>query len=99
MRYDNVLFFATIFEVTAINKKFSDSLIGFEISCGETSNSTSGVDPVFQMEPYTHDDLTWYLEVEREKPCLYINSSQLDFRRRIYNVNMLEKICLEMVRM
>lgn len=99
MRYDDVLLFATVFEVTAIHKLFSNKPISFEMSCGANADADdSGSNRLSDMEPYTHDDCTWYLDIEHEKPCLYISSPRLDFRRRMYNTNMLEKICIETVR-
>lgn len=101
MKYDSVLFFVTIFEVTAIHKKFSDKPISFEITCGGGTNLGEGegeINRTSEMDPYTHDRCTWYLEIEYEKPCLNACSSWLDFRRRMYNANMLEKICLDVVR-
>lgn len=77
---------------------FSNKLISFEISCGANENSDDNLRCLTEMEPYTHENSTWYLEIEHEKPCLYICAPWLDFRRRMYNSNMLEKICFELVR-
>lgn len=100
MKYDNVLFFATVFEVTAIHKKFCDKPISFEIGCGAKGQDDGDgeANRITEKEPYTHDSCTWYLEIEHEKPCSSVRMTCLDFRRRIYNANMLEKIAIEMVR-
>lgn len=101
MKYDNILFFATIFEATAIHKKFSDKPINFVMSCGANANKGEGdaeTNRTLELDPYTHDRCTWYLEIEREKPCLNVCTSWLDFRRRMYNANMLEKISIDMVK-
>lgn len=99
-----MLLFASIFDVTAINKKFSDKPISFEISFGPVPKQKSHPEgperhKTSALQALTHDKRNWYLKFTQEKPCLSVISSWPDFRRRMYNTNMIEKIAQKMVKL
>lgn len=89
-----------------INKKYNDKSISFEVNVGPPlkpnlkshpdgpqKNRTSG------LQPKTHDKIYWYLPIDKEKPCLSIISQWPDFRRRMYNSNMISNIADQLVKL
>lgn len=102
--YENVLLFASILDVTVINKKYNDKSISFEVNIGPPQKPNLKSHPdgpeknrTSALQPKTHDKIYWYLPIEKEKPCLSIISQWPDFRRRMYNSNMITNIAVELV--
>lgn len=103
MKYDNVLLFTSVFEVTAINKKLNDKAISFEINFGpiiskKTHPEGPGRNKTSALHPKSLDKGNWYLPYTQEKPSLSILSAWPDFRKRMYNANLIDKIAQKMVK-
>lgn len=50
-------------------------------------------------KPMTHDRLYYFMPYWDDKPCLYVRSVWPDYRRRMYNSNVIGKIVEKLVRM
>lgn len=49
-------------------------------------------------KPLSKTKQFWYLSLEEQKPCLRISTVYPDFRRRLYNANMIFRIVIELKR-
>ncbi|XP_076663862.1 otoferlin isoform X3 [Andrena cerasifolii] len=57
-----------------------------EVLCGSWQSTTSAC------KPMTHDKIYYFLPYWDDKPCLHVRSSWPDYRRRMYNSNIISKI-------
>jgi len=48
-------------------------------------------------KPMTHDKIYYFLPYWDDKPCLHVRSTWPDYRRRMYNSNIISKIIDKMV--
>lgn len=100
------MLFATIFDASLINKKYSDKPISFEIILGNDllliEDTGESGDSVFtnktsKIIPETAEGHYWYLNFMEQFPCLHLLSTWPDYRKRMYICNMINKITDELV--
>lgn len=101
-QYENVVLFATIFEVSSINRKYSEKPISFRLSCGPVRPSDeSGDKTTMSLSPPLRPKITnknySFLPIEENKPCLALTLPLPDLRKRMYNFNLLSKMSKELV--
>lgn len=63
-----------------------------------TSDSASWQSTTTPTKPMTHDKLYYFLPYWDNKPCMHIRSVWSDYRRRMYNSNIIDKIAEKFVR-
>ncbi|XP_066151146.1 otoferlin [Euwallacea fornicatus] len=103
--FEETLLFATIFEANCISRKYHGRHISFRITFGDVTtqmpigdtfefehpaNATLGAKPLKSGKDF------YYMDYGDEKPCMRIKSTRPDFRKRMYNSNMIEKISREL---
>jgi len=49
------------------------------------------------VKPMTHDRLYYFLPYWDDKPCMYVRSVWPDYRRRMYNSNLIARIIEKLV--
>lgn len=64
----------------------------------ETVTSDSWQSTTIPMRPMTHDKLYYFLPYWDNKPCMHVRSVWPDYRRRMYNSNVIAKIADKLVR-
>lgn len=67
----------------------ADETARWQLGCNRGSSWHSTTNPA---KPMTHDRLYYYLPYWDDKPCVHVRSIWPDYRRRMYNSNMIGKI-------
>lgn len=100
LKYENVVLFAAIFDVSSIIKKFSDKNISFRLACGpiqEENEDRSSTAVTTSIKPKMFSKNYSFLQIDEDKPCVSLNLNLPDIRQRMYNYNLLIKILSELV--
>lgn len=62
-----------------------------------TSESISWQSTTTPIKPMTHDRIYYFLPYWDDKPCMHVRSLWPDYRRRMYNSNIIHKIMDKLV--
>ncbi|XP_044745951.1 otoferlin-like [Coccinella septempunctata] len=97
-------FFIVIFESSALDKRF-DGKISYRVSIGNTDKEEEYGSSQNSINKYISDKIdvrkinrnSYYSVIRERKPLLTLSVDLMDFRKRLYNLNMLEKIYDDLV--
>lgn len=100
-----MLLYGAIFDVTLIDKKYSSRPITFELTFGNSSkyiNDEAEGDGLpknrtREIMPECRNKYFCNLDYKDQKPCFLVRSLMPDFRRRMYNANIVNKMAKELV--
>ena len=101
--YKQVLLFGIVLNVTALDKKFSRKRVSFELCVGSKPTGNVGESTQNRLQNVTVDTTptnqgsVWYLDYGDHLPCVSVEHSFPDLRKRFYNANMIKKISAELV--
>lgn len=104
-KYERVLLFGVVLNVTALDRKFSRRRVSFELCIGSnlTRNGNMCESTQNRLQNVTMDTTptnqgnVWYLDYGDHLPCMSVEHSFPDLRKRFYNANMIKKISTELV--
>lgn len=95
-----------IFESSALDKRF-EGKITYKIAIGNTDKEEQNRDSEFSGNKYISEKIavkkinrnSFYAVIKENKPLMTLSLNVMDFRKRLYNMNMLEKIYEDMVKL
>ncbi|XP_074035126.1 ferlin family C2 domain-containing myoferlin misfire isoform X2 [Leptinotarsa decemlineata] len=102
--YEGVTLFSIIYGVTAIHKKYSKDPICIKVTFGrmnvQQKSSASGeqliINSTIPQKARKMGKKYFYLEINENKPCLWITEKVQFFKKRIYNSNFISSIAREL---